>query len=161
MLAATHAGVASGLGILYNCLNEFIIKNRFNIFLERLFDTSYEEIVGEKKILLLFGFAAYISGRKAVKSLLNFLCFSVGYRIEYDHNGIMTSKSSVARQPGTTVTLKNLFKTLPVRYKELQRNIKKVIDFDSNIHILRCRDLENLTMPGLFKSSCMYVLNWS
>ena len=73
----------------------------------------------------------------------------------------MTSKSSVARQPGTTVTLKNLFKTLPVRYKELQRNIKKVIDFDSNIHILRCRDLENLTMPGLFKSSCMYVLNWS
>ncbi|XP_052816782.1 mismatch repair endonuclease PMS2-like [Mya arenaria] len=50
---------------------------------------------------------------------------SVGTRMEFDHNGKITKQTSMARQIGTTVTLQNLFYTLPVRHKEFQRNVKK------------------------------------
>ncbi|KAK3092069.1 hypothetical protein FSP39_024887 [Pinctada imbricata] len=50
---------------------------------------------------------------------------NVGTKLDIDHNGKIKEKSSVARQIGTTVSLQNLFYTLPVRHKEFQRNIKK------------------------------------
>ena len=40
-----------------------------------------------------------------------------GTRLEYDHAGRITSSSSAPRAVGTTVVLKDLFKTLPVRHK--------------------------------------------
>jgi DNA mismatch repair protein PMS2 len=40
-----------------------------------------------------------------------------GTRIEYDHDGRITSTVSAPRAVGTTVVLKDLFKTLPVRHK--------------------------------------------
>ncbi|XP_067932553.1 mismatch repair endonuclease PMS2-like [Watersipora subatra] len=46
-------------------------------------------------------------------------------RIVYDHYGRIAKKASCARQVGTTVTLENLFSTLPVRHKELQKNLKR------------------------------------
>ncbi|XP_060084122.1 mismatch repair endonuclease PMS2-like [Ylistrum balloti] len=49
----------------------------------------------------------------------------VGTRLEFDHNGKITQRTAQARQVGTTVTLQNVFSTLPVRHKEFQRNIKK------------------------------------
>ena len=42
-----------------------------------------------------------------------------------DSNGLITH-GDIIPQVGTTVSLHNLFQTLPVRYREFQRNIKKV-----------------------------------
>lgn len=42
---------------------------------------------------------------------------ATGTRISYDKNGIIQSKSPVARAKGTTVAAKQLFKPLPVRFK--------------------------------------------
>ncbi|EDV28247.1 uncharacterized protein TRIADDRAFT_21244 [Trichoplax adhaerens] len=58
-----------------------------------------------------------------------------GTKIEYDHRGIVKSKSACARQQGTTVTLQGLFSTLPVRHKEFVRNIKR--EFNKMIHVLQ------------------------
>lgn len=49
----------------------------------------------------------------------------IGTKIEYDHNGRIKNKSLCARQIGTTVQLANLFSTLPVRLKDLQKNLKR------------------------------------
>ncbi|XP_028391938.1 mismatch repair endonuclease PMS2-like [Dendronephthya gigantea] len=49
----------------------------------------------------------------------------IGTRIEYDHDGHITKEQATPRTHGTTVTLQNLFSTLPVRHKEFQRNIKR------------------------------------
>ncbi|KAG8308221.1 hypothetical protein J6590_002307 [Homalodisca vitripennis] len=48
-----------------------------------------------------------------------------GSRLVFDHNGIITTCAPVARQVGTTVTLENIFSTLPVRQKEFHRNLKR------------------------------------
>ncbi len=48
-----------------------------------------------------------------------------GTRLEYDHQGHIKSQATAPRAPGTTVVLKELFKTLPVRYKEFHRNLKR------------------------------------
>ena len=48
-----------------------------------------------------------------------------GTCLSYDHNGAEVGRSTVARGPGTTVALHNLFSTMPVRHREFLRNIKK------------------------------------
>lgn len=50
----------------------------------------------------------------------------VGTKLVFDHNGHLIQRSPHPRQQGTTVSLQQLFYTLPVRHKEFQRNIKKV-----------------------------------
>uniref|UniRef100_A0A803XMM5 Mismatch repair endonuclease PMS2 n=1 Tax=Meleagris gallopavo TaxID=9103 RepID=A0A803XMM5_MELGA len=49
----------------------------------------------------------------------------IGTRLVFDHNGKITQKAPYPRQRGTTVSVQQLFHTLPVRHKEFQRNIKK------------------------------------
>ncbi|XP_033756815.1 mismatch repair endonuclease PMS2-like isoform X2 [Pecten maximus] len=49
----------------------------------------------------------------------------VATRLEFDHNGKISQRTTQARQVGTTVIVQNIFSTLPVRHKEFQRNIKK------------------------------------
>ncbi|NXC38232.1 PMS2 endonuclease, partial [Penelope pileata] len=49
----------------------------------------------------------------------------VGTRLVFDHNGKITQRTPYPRQQGTTVSIQQLFYTLPVRHKEFQRNIKK------------------------------------
>ncbi|KZV54362.1 hypothetical protein F511_03617 [Dorcoceras hygrometricum] len=49
----------------------------------------------------------------------------VATHLTYDRSGLLTSERKVARQVGTTVTVKKLFSYLPVRSKEFQRNIRK------------------------------------
>ena len=49
----------------------------------------------------------------------------LGTVLNYDHDGVMVSRSCTARPVGTTVTIANIFSTMPVRQKEFQRNIKK------------------------------------
>uniref|UniRef100_A0A096MVU2 PMS1 homolog 2, mismatch repair system component n=1 Tax=Papio anubis TaxID=9555 RepID=A0A096MVU2_PAPAN len=49
----------------------------------------------------------------------------VGTRLVFDHNGKIIQKAPYPRPRGTTVSIQQLFSTLPVRHKEFQRNIKK------------------------------------
>ncbi|KAH8253664.1 hypothetical protein KR032_006399 [Drosophila birchii] len=49
----------------------------------------------------------------------------VGIKVELDHEGKFKKRSPCARGVGTTVTLTNLFATLPVRRRDFTRNIKK------------------------------------
>ncbi|XP_030068815.1 mismatch repair endonuclease PMS2 [Microcaecilia unicolor] len=49
----------------------------------------------------------------------------VGTRLVFDQNGKIIQKVPFPRQQGTTVSVQQLFYTLPVRHKELQRNAKK------------------------------------
>lgn len=46
-------------------------------------------------------------------------------KLEIDNDGVITKKSAVARQTGTSVIIQNLFAKLPVRKIEFRRNIKK------------------------------------
>ena len=48
-----------------------------------------------------------------------------GFKLEFDRNGVLTKKEPCAREKGTTVHVKNIFKNLPVRAKEFQKNLKK------------------------------------
>ena len=48
-----------------------------------------------------------------------------GFKLEFDYDGKLTSKTPCAREIGTTVIVSQLFHSLPVRHKEFQRNIKK------------------------------------
>ena len=48
-----------------------------------------------------------------------------GTCLSYDHNGTEVERTTIARGPGTTVALHNLFSTMPVRHREFLRNIKK------------------------------------
>ncbi|XP_005879477.1 PREDICTED: mismatch repair endonuclease PMS2 [Myotis brandtii] len=58
----------------------------------------------------------------------------VGTRLVFDHNGKITQKTPFPRPRGTTVSVQQLFHTLPVRHKEFQRNIKK--EFAKMVHVL-------------------------
>jgi len=48
-----------------------------------------------------------------------------GTRLEFELSGKLRAKSLVASQKGTTVVVENIFKNLPVRRKELEKNIKR------------------------------------
>jgi DNA mismatch repair protein PMS2 len=48
-----------------------------------------------------------------------------GTKLEFETSGKLKGTSIVAAQKGTTVTVENLFSTLPVRRRELERNIKR------------------------------------
>ncbi|XP_061715334.1 mismatch repair endonuclease PMS2 [Cydia pomonella] len=46
-------------------------------------------------------------------------------KLEYDHKGNIAKKTLCSRQVGTTVSLSNLFASLPVRQKEFHKNAKR------------------------------------
>ncbi|XP_065190185.1 mismatch repair endonuclease PMS2-like [Sycon ciliatum] len=62
-------------------------------------------------------------------------CDSVGTRLAYDHRGEITGQTPCAREPGTTVTVQKLFSTLPVRHKQLQKNVKR--EYARLLHVLQ------------------------
>ncbi|XP_067631520.1 mismatch repair endonuclease PMS2 [Eurosta solidaginis] len=59
----------------------------------------------------------------------------VGTRIELDHEGTIKKRTPSARSVGTTVTITNLFVTLPVRRRDFVRNIRK--EFNKMCQILQ------------------------
>uniref|UniRef100_A0A671W7P7 Mismatch repair endonuclease PMS2 n=1 Tax=Sparus aurata TaxID=8175 RepID=A0A671W7P7_SPAAU len=59
----------------------------------------------------------------------------VGTKLVFDQKGHLVQQSPHPRQQGTTVSLQQLFYTLPVRHKEFQRNIKK--EYAKMIHVLQ------------------------
>lgn len=58
------------------------------------------------------------------------------YRLEYDKNGLIKSKTQCARAIGTTVTLEKLFHTLPVRHKEFTKNLKR--EYHKLMSLIQC-----------------------
>lgn len=48
-----------------------------------------------------------------------------GTKLEFDHNGLIVKKTPCPREVGTTISLVNIFSTLPVRQKEFHKNIKR------------------------------------
>uniref|UniRef100_A0A8R1XPX1 DNA mismatch repair protein S5 domain-containing protein n=1 Tax=Onchocerca volvulus TaxID=6282 RepID=A0A8R1XPX1_ONCVO len=46
-------------------------------------------------------------------------------KLQFDHDGSITSREKCARPVGTTISINNLFETLPVRRKEFERTVKK------------------------------------
>ncbi|XP_063076666.1 mismatch repair endonuclease PMS2 [Engraulis encrasicolus] len=59
----------------------------------------------------------------------------VGTRLVFDNGGRLTLRSPHPRQQGTTISLQQLFYTLPVRHREFQRNIKK--EYAKMMHVLQ------------------------
>jgi DNA mismatch repair protein PMS2 len=57
-----------------------------------------------------------------------------GFKLEYDSFGKLISQEPCAREQGTTIILKNLFKPLPVRHQEFLKNLKK--EFHKMINVL-------------------------
>lgn len=56
-----------------------------------------------------------------------------GSKLEFEISGVLKSTSVTACSKGTTVSVENIFRTLPVRRRELEKNIKrdytKVLNF--------------------------------
>ncbi|XP_055148300.1 mismatch repair endonuclease PMS2 isoform X7 [Symphalangus syndactylus] len=92
----------------------------------------------------------------------------VGTRLVFDHNGKIIQKTPYPRPRGTTVSVQQLFSTLPVRHKEFQRNIKKLQSLIPFVQLppsdsvceeygLSCSDaLHNLFYISGFISQCMH-----
>ncbi|KAI9007779.1 hypothetical protein DFJ74DRAFT_374504 [Hyaloraphidium curvatum] len=49
----------------------------------------------------------------------------LGHKLDYDQQGNLASKTPLARDKGTTVSFKELFKPFPVRLAEFKRNAKR------------------------------------
>ncbi|KAJ7410751.1 hypothetical protein WISP_106457 [Willisornis vidua] len=77
-----------------------------------------------------FGFRGEaLSSLCALSDVTIFTCHKsakVGTRLVFDHDGTIRQRAPFPRQQGTTVSVQQLFHTLPVRHKEFQRNIKKL-----------------------------------
>lgn len=65
----------------------------------------------------------------------------VGMRLRFDSQGVVSSREQGPRAVGTTTTVMNLFKALPVRHKELQRNLKS--EYAKLITLLQAYALSN------------------
>ncbi|CAH0729605.1 unnamed protein product, partial [Brenthis ino] len=59
-------------------------------------------------------------------------------KIEFDHKGNIINKTPCSRQIGTTVTLTNLFCSLPVRLKEFHKNAKREFNKMTNLLYAYC-----------------------
>ncbi|KAI4497850.1 hypothetical protein M0802_006966 [Mischocyttarus mexicanus] len=57
-----------------------------------------------------------------------------GFKLEFDRNGLLKKKEICAREKGTSVHVRNIFKSLPVRAKEFHKNIKR--EYARTIQIL-------------------------
>ena len=55
-------------------------------------------------------------------------CSDVGTVLAFDQLGNITNSSCLARQKGTTVSIRNIFQSLPVRRKQFLANLKREFD---------------------------------
>ncbi len=60
---------------------------------------------------------------------------SLGTRLEFDSNGVIVVQKSVPRSVGTSVLFSDIFRNLPVRQKELLKNLKK--EYSKMVHMLQ------------------------
>ncbi|KAL9036859.1 MAG: hypothetical protein Q9214_005952, partial [Letrouitia sp. 1 TL-2023] len=88
--------------------------------------SCYEDIGSLKT----FGFRGEALSSLCVLSRLSITTAQVseapkGVKLEFESSGKLRSTSTVASPKGTTVTVENLFYNLPVRRRELEKNIKR------------------------------------
>lgn len=80
---------------------------------------------------------------------------SIGSVLTFDNNGLVKTRQSKAREIGTTVTLLQLFKSLPVRRKELLMNLKRSFDKTLSLIYQYCLGRIGLKIHCLHqKSNC-------
>lgn len=48
-----------------------------------------------------------------------------GFKLEFDRGGVLARREACARERGTTVHVRNIFRSLPVRAREFQKNLKR------------------------------------
>ena len=88
----------------------------------------------------------------------------VGSLISYDHHGKIIDITSQARPTGTTVTIQDIFSTLPVRHKQFTKNFRK--EFTKAIDVLQayaiissqrihCTNVTNKRKQVIFSSQGM------
>ncbi|XP_003740613.1 mismatch repair endonuclease PMS2 [Galendromus occidentalis] len=58
----------------------------------------------------------------------------VGHALKFDAEGLLSEKKPCARSTGTTVTVENIFVSLPVRHKQFLNNLKK--EFTKMVHFM-------------------------
>ena len=88
--------------------------------------SSYEDLTS----LDTFGFRGEALSSLCALSKLNIITARaddgpVGKKLEFEASGKLHATSVIAAQKGTTVSAENLFFNLPVRRKELEKNIKR------------------------------------
>ena len=82
---------------------------------------------------------------------------SFGTKINYDRKGAIQKTEKCARQTGTTVELRNLFKCLPVRFNEFKRNIKK--EFTKLCNIMYAYGLISTGIKYFFKQFTLRIFS--
>lgn len=92
--------------------------------------TSKLSTYSDLSTLETFGFRGEaLSSLCALSSFTVVTCLQAdapkGSKLEFETSGKLKSTGIVAAQKGTTVSVENLFKNLPVRRRELERNIKR------------------------------------
>uniref|UniRef100_A0A3Q2Y2V9 Mismatch repair endonuclease PMS2 n=1 Tax=Hippocampus comes TaxID=109280 RepID=A0A3Q2Y2V9_HIPCM len=85
----------------------------------------------------------------------------VGTKLVFDHKGHLVERLPHPRQQGTTVSLQQLFLTLPVRHKEFQRNIKKASSILLSRHSLARRNNMGAGPPPRWTSSDFRLMDLS
>ena len=86
---------------------------------------------------------------------------SFGYELHYDAEGelIKNKKIAYSKPHGTTITMTQLFKTLPVRYKDFSKNIKK--EYSNLLSILQSYAIIQTDVCFIVKNDNKKVLNTS
>lgn len=92
--------------------------------------TSKLATFSDMDTLVTFGFRGEaLSSLSALSNLSITTCIAEDVpkasKLEFGHSGKLAGTSIVAGQKGTIVTVQNLFHNLPVRRRELERNIKR------------------------------------
>jgi len=62
-----------------------------------------------------------------------------GVKLEFDSQGELVQETMIARAVGTTISVKDLFHSLPVRHKEFKKNVKR--DFSKLVSLLQAYSL--------------------
>ena len=62
-----------------------------------------------------------------------------GVKLEFDSHGELVQETMIARAVGTTIAVKDLFHSLPVRHKEFKKNLKR--DFSKLVSLLQAYSL--------------------
>lgn len=70
--------------------------------------------------------------------------YPMGYSLDYDHEGSLTSKKNTSAPIGTSVRVENLFCTLPVRRKDFEKNAKR--DFIKTTKLLQAYAAVNVNL---------------
>ena len=111
---------------------------RYSLFSALKHHTSKIRDFGDLTSVSTFGFRG-----EALSSLCALSHLSVVSRtdddatateVDYDADGSVASTKTSARSKGTTIRLRDLFHSVPVRKKEFNRNIKR--EFAKMVHVL-------------------------